>query len=351
MGKHKHRRSERDSGYGQTQMNGGYNGANGMNIGQMGVPNQFMGNGMNPGMNMNQQGMNQGMMNGQGMNLNMDQGMNMNQGMNPNMNQGMNNMGMNQNMNPMSNMGNMMSNPLAGLLGGLGGGLGGMDINGILQLLNGFGLGIDPALAGIFGGGNGGSGGNLDIMQMLSGLLGGGGFGNANNDASQGQNNGVGATGSVDDLLSQINPSQMNLIQSILQGVGMNNNPQQNAASTNVERKDDSLEDILANLDFNSILSNMNSESSMGMDFSNVNNESLDDIDIDQVANGEDFDGNMGEVKDADIVEENILSKEKELTKDEYKKLINILIKLIDPNKIRLLQRVFDQYEKKVETK
>lgn len=350
MGKHKHRRSERDLGYGQPQMNGGYNGTNGMNTGQMGMSNQFMGNGMNPAMNMNQQGMNPGMnpgmMNGQGMNPNIDQGMN--QGMNPNINQGINSMGMNQNMNPMGSMGNMMSNPIASLLGGLGGGLGGTDLNGIIQLLNGFGLGIDPGLAGLFGGGSGGS---LDIMQMLSGLLGGGGFGNTNNAVSQGQSSVGKSPGSLDELLSQINPNQINLIQSILQGVGVNSNPQQSTVETSGEKKDDSLEDILANLDFNSILNNLNSENSISMDFSNIDNESLDDIDINQVASGEEFDENMGEIKDADIVEENILNKERELTKDEYKKLINILIKLIDPNKIRLLQKVFNQFEKKTEAK
>ena len=350
MGKHKHRRRERDSGYVQPQMNGGYNGMNmGMNQGTMGGQNQFIPNGMNPGMNMNQNGM----MNGQGMFPGMDQGMfsGMDQGMNIGMNQGMNNLGMSQNMNPMNSLNSMMNNPIASLLGNMGGS-GGPDLNGIIQLLNNFGLGIDPSLAGLFGGGNGG---NFDIMQLLGGLL--GGLGSQSSPASPTQSpntmEGAQTQGYFDDLVAQITPDQINMIQGILQGFGINNTQQQNTASTaaNGERKEDSLEEILANLDFNSILSNLNDENFFGLDFTNVNSDSLDDINVDDVVNSEEFDEDMGEVKDADIIEENILNKEKELSKEEYKKLINILIKLIDPNKIRLLQKVFSEYEKKVVNK
>lgn len=344
MGKHKHRR--RDSGYASQPMNPGYNNVNmGMNPGQMGGQNQYMQNGMNPGMNMNQQGMNN---QGQGMSPNMDSGMAqaMNQGMN---NMGMNNMGMNQNM-----MGNMMNNPLLGLLGGLGG-LGGNgggmpDMNGITQLLNGFG--IDPSIANLLGGGMGGNGGGFDMLQMLGGLL-GGNLGGTNPAPSQGQGNGARPTdSSFDELITQISPEQMRMIQGFLQGLGMNQYQQQATQAPNQsEKKEESLEEILANLDFNSMLNNLDSQSFFGMDFTNVSGDALDDIDVDEVINGEEFDENMGEIKDADIVEETIINKEKELNKEEYKKLINILIKLIDPNKIRLLQKVFNEYEKKVESK
>lgn len=358
MGKHKHRR--RDSGYVQQPMNQGFNNGNmGMNSGQINGQNQYAQNGMNPGMNMNQQG--QGMNGqGQGINSNMDLGMSqgMNQGFNSGMNQGMNNAAMNQ--NPMNMMGNMMNNPLLGLLGGLGG-LGGNsgggmpDMNGIVQLLNGFGFGIDPSIANLLGGGmggNGSNGGNFDMMQMLGSLL-GGNLGGGSQAQPQSQASGSSPTNSpFDELLTQISPDQMRTIQSILQGLGINGFQQQSAPAQNQpERKDESLEEILANLDFNAILNNLDDQSFFGMDFTNVNSDSLDDIDVDDIVNGEAFEENMGEVKDADIVEENILNKEKELTQDDYKKLINVLIKLIDPNKIRLLQKVFSEYEKKVESK
>lgn len=361
MGKHKHRRN--DSGYSGQSMNQGFgNGNMGMNSGQMNGQNQYVQNGMN----MNQQGMGnqgQGMNNqGQGMNPNMDMGMSqgMNQGFNSGMNQGMNNAAMNQNMNPMNMMGNMMNNPLLGLLGGLGG-LGGNgggmpDMNGIVQLLNGFGFGIDPSIANLLGGGLGGAlggnGGNLDMMQMIGSLLGGNLGGGSQAQPQSQPNTARPANSPFDDLLTQISPDQMRMIQGILQGLGINGFQQQSAPAQNqTERKEESLEEILANLDFNAILNNLDNESFFGMDFTNVNGDSLDDIDVDDIVNGEAFDENMGEVKDADIVEENILNKEKELTKEDYKKLINILIKLIDPNKIRLLQKVFNEYEKKVESK
>ena len=362
MGKHKHRRRDRDSEYVQQPMNQGYNNVNmGMNPGQMGGQNQYMQNGMNQGMNMNNLG--------QGMNPNMDSGMN---------NMGMNNMGMNQNMNPMNMMGNnMMNNPLLGLLGslgGLGGGnpgggpdmngimqmlngfgggnpSGGPDMNGIMQMLNGFGLGMDPSMANLLGGAMGGNGGNFDIMQMLGGLL--GGLGGTNTAPAQSQvNNETPTSSSFDELLTQISPEQMRTIQGILQGLGMNSFQQQSTSTQyQTEKKDDSLEEILANLDFNSILNNLDNQSFFGMDFTNINGDILEDIDVEDIVNGAETDEDMGEVRDADIVEENILNKEKELTKDEYRKLINVLIKLIDPNKIRLLQKVFNEYEKRVESK
>lgn len=361
MGKHKHRRH--DSGYTGQQMNQGYNNGNmgmnpgqmnpgQMNQGQMNMQNQYMQNGMN----MNSQGMNN---QGQGMNAAMEGAMAqaMGQGMNQGINQGMNNMGMNQNMNPMNMMGNMMNNPLMGLLGGLGGNGGGMpDMSGIIQLLNGFGFGIDPSIANLLGGGMGGNGGNFDMMQMLGSFLGGnsgGNMGGVNQATPQSQGTSTRGTGSpFDDLLTQISPDQMRMIQGILQGLGINGFQQQSTqAPSPTEKKEESLEEILANLDFNSILNNLDNQSFFGMDFTNVNSDSLNDIDVDDVVNGDDYDESIGEVKDADIVEENILSKEKELTQEDYKKLINILIKLIDPNKIRLLQKVFSEYEKKAESK
>lgn len=319
MGKHKHKKREREAEFIQPQMNNGYmNGVNmGINPQVMGVPNQFMVNGINPGMNMNQTGV----VNGQGMN--MDLGMNQNA-----------NMGINQGIN--SN-----SNPLSSLLGGLLG----PEFSGIIQLLNGIGLGSDQngglgSLLSLLGGNND----NLDIMQMLSSLLGG------SPSASQNYRGSTSTPNSIDELLANINPNQMNLIQSLLQGMsGISNQPQKEEdQASKVEKKDDSLEEILANLDFNAILNNINNDNNLDLNFSNIN---LDDIDLERVTNNEGFEEDISEVRDADILEENIVNDGKEFTKDEYEKLINILIKLIDPNKIKLLQKVFNAYEKQVDNK
>ena len=320
MGKHKHRKRERDSEFIQPQMNNGYmNGVNmGINPQLMGsVPNQFMVNGINPAMNMNQPGV----VNGQGMNMDLTMSQN-------------SNMGMNQGVN-------LNNNPISSLLGGILG----PEFNGIIQLLNGIGVGSDQnsglgSLLNLLGGNND----NLDIMQMLSNLLGG------SQSTSQNYGDNRSTPRSIDELLDNINPNQMNLIQSLLQGMsGVSNQPQkEEEQGAKVEKKDDSLEDILANLDFNAILNNINNDSNLDLDFSNIN---LDDIDLDKVTNNEGFEENISEVRDADILEENIVNDGKEFTKDEYDKLINILIKLIDPNKIKLLQKVFNAYEKQMDGK
>ncbi len=109
---------------------------------------------------------------------------------------------------------------------------------------------------------------------------------------------------------------------------------------TEIKKKDkESVDEILANLDFNAILNNMNNLEFSRIDFSNVD---LNNLDINDIIKSDEFsEENITTVDEADIIEENIFRDEKGLTEEEYNKIINILIRLIDPNKIKLLQKIF----------
>lgn len=373
MGKHKHKRREE---YPQDLNNNGYMGSYNntqMNMNpQNGAMGMQMGNGgMNQGQ-MNQGQMNQGQMNQGQMSMNNP---NAQMGMN-NMNQmnNMNNMNQMNNMNPM-NMGNnqgqmnMMNNPLGALLGGGG-------LNGIMQLLSTLGLGdlgqgfgggglsssgipglgqgsggdILSMLTGQGGGGDilssmlTGQGGGGDILSMLTGQGGGDLIGMLGNLFGGQQQKPTTADSSyaprgkekpsVEEILAQIKPEDIDELQRVLSQMQSNKEE---------KKKDDSVEDILANLDFNAILNNINSSN---IDFSNVD---VGNLDIDEIMKEDEFKEEIQEVEEAEIVEENILEKEKALTEEEYIKLINILLKLIDANKIRLLKKIVDEYNKAAE--
>jgi uncharacterized protein YjbI with pentapeptide repeats len=108
------------------------------------------------------------------------------------------------------------------------------------------------------------------------------------------------------------------------------------------KKAEESVDEILANLDFNAILNNMNNMEFSGVDFSNVD---LNNLDINDIIKSDEFsEENITTVDEADIIEENIFRDEKGLTQEDYNKLVNILIRLIDPNKIKLLQKILDEY-------
>ena len=341
MGKHKHRRRELSEGYPEQMINnypGGFTGQP-MN----GNPQQNMGQGMP---------MNNG-------NMNMNNNMMPNQmGQNQYGNMGMNGGGMPQNQ---MNMG-MMNNPLGALMGGNG------NINGIVQLLSMLGLGNGGELGqsgggvgdilGMLGGQQGGGdilsmlgggqqGGGGDILSMLGGKQGGGdilgmlsnvlGMGGQQSPPSYGTTETEQAKNfsSVEEILAQIRPEDISELQRVL------NNMQSEKQED--KKKDDSVEEILANLNFNAILENMNNSN---VDFSNID---VNNIDIDELMQEDipqEVDVDSSDQADADIVDENILDKEKGLTEEEYIKLINVLLKLIDSNKIRLLKKIVDDYGK-----
>lgn len=308
MGKHKHRRREREENYVQEQSNngyvGGYNGNNPIN-------NNMAMNAMNMAANLGAMGMNNPM----GMNNQM--GMNNPMGM-----MGMNNqMGMN---NPMGMMNG--SNPLASLLGGMGGG----NFNGILDLINSLGIGGESS------GNNGG-----DLIGMISSLLGGSGASNSNNNINNDQSNNY---SSIEQILSQIKPEDIEQLKVLLDNMTTNNENQESMGETREVKKkaEESVEEILANLDFNAILNNMNNTEFSRIDFSNID---LNNLDIDDIIKDDELsEENITIVDEADIIEENIFRDEKGLTQEEYNKLINMLIRLIDPNKIKLLQKILDEY-------
>lgn len=314
MGKHKHRQREMPDNYMQDQMNNNYT-------------NGYNGNPMNPAMQMNNGQMNNGQMN-------------MQQPVNPMMG---NNMMNNQMQSPMNNqmqnsMGNMMGgNGLAQLLSilGLGGGqrpqgMPGGDIlsmltggqgqgTDILSMLGGQGQGAD--ILSMLGGNEGGGG---DLISSLGSLLGLGGQQPVQNTEEK-------KSISLEEFLAQISDEDLNELQRAV------NNMQNEKEG---KKKDDSVEEILANLNFNSILENINDSN---LDFSNVD---ISNLDIEDIIKDDDGKEAKEEYEQENIVEGNIINNEKGLTEEEYIKLINLLIRLIDPNKIKLLKKVVEDYGK-----
>lgn len=309
MSRHKHRRRDEMDGFGSAQgINNGY-------MNQQGNPmmNQMGAQGVNP-----MQGQMNNPMQGQ-----MNNGMG--GGMNPNMQQ--------PNMNPMMggqqpNMG--MNNPMGNMFGG-----GGM--NNIMQLLSSLGLADPSQMAGLSQilGGNGvgaGNGGQApDIFSMINSLLNMGGV-QGNQGQAQTVNNSEAASAStIEELLAKIKPEDIAELQRVLNNMQQNQEGQQQA-QPQTPPEEVKVDDILSNLDFNSILDNLNNSE---LDLSGTD---VDNLDVSEE--------NIKTVNEEDIIEENVVKTERELTVDEYKKLVNVLVRLIDPNKIRLLQKIVDDYNK-----
>lgn len=234
--------------------------------------------------------------------------------------------------------------------GGMGGGMNGLA--GILSSLGGIGGsggaggGMSSILSGLMGGGGGQQGG--DPLSALGGI---GGIMNALQGFT-----GAGAqtqppkqpqpqASSLKDMLSNISESDMDALRDVFNGLLKNDNskaqPKSEPVVEQVRKQEQSIEQILSSLDFNSILSSINNMDLSNFDFDNIdfNNIDLDNITF-QNQGIEDEDGNITTVEENDIIEENIFRKNTNLTEKELYELVGVLIKLIEPSKLKALEKL-----------
>jgi hypothetical protein len=146
------------------------------------------------------------------------------------------------------------------------------------------------------------------------------------------------------EMLSNISESDMDALREVFNELLNNENKkvEQKLESTGkkVKKNEQSIEQILSNLDFNSILNSINNMDLSNIDFYNfdLNNFNIDDISFNTEDNDDDL--NIKNVEDHDIVEENIfINKNKKLSEDELYDIINVLVRLIEPSKLTTLQK------------
>jgi len=146
------------------------------------------------------------------------------------------------------------------------------------------------------------------------------------------------------EMLSNISESDMDALREVFNELLNNENKKvEQKIDTSVKKaknNEQSIEQILSNLDFNSILNSINSMDLSNIDFENfdINNFNIDDITFNAEQNDDEL--NIKNVDDQDIIEENtFINKNKKLSEDELYDIINVLVRLIEPSKIATLQK------------
>lgn len=233
--------------------------------------------------------------------------------------------------------------------GGMGGGMNGMA--GLLSSLGGLGggggNGMGSLLSGLMGGAPQGGGGDPlaalggigGIMNALQGLT-----GNQGQQGQPPQQQKQTQPASLKDILSNITEADKDALREVFSGILNSDSKKEEqrveSGVINRRKQEQSIEQILSSLDFNSILSSINNIDLSNFDFENIdlNNIDFDNMVIEDAENeGEE---NNFLVEEGEIVQENIFKSTSKLNESELHDLVNILVRLVEPSKLKALEKL-----------